>query len=169
MKVTNYFVLLGLVLAVLLSGCSASKGLTTEEKIAGEATLREAIENRTFTVEVDRAMPMSGSSRMLTSLYSLEINGDEVKSHLPYFGRAYSVPYGGGDGLIFESTVTDYQSTFDKKGKAVIEFNTKSKEDNCVFRIHIFANGSSSVNVSSTNRQSISFSGKAYPKRIVDN
>lgn len=165
MKRVNYFVWMALVLSVIMSGCSATKGLTKEEKAANEAQLRAAIENRTFVVDVDRALPMSGSSRMLTSPYTLTINGDTVKSYLPYFGRAYSVPYGGGEGLIFDSVVTDYQSSFDKKGKATIEFKTKSKEDQFVYRIYIFPNASASIDVSSVNRQQISFQGKAKPMK----
>jgi len=154
-----------LFLSVIMSGCSASKSSQKEEKAANEVVLREAIEKRAYIVEVDRAIPMSGSSRMLTSPYSLEVNGEEVKSHLPFFGRAYSVPYGGGDGLIFDSVITDYQLSFEKKGKYLIEFKTKSKEDRLVYRIHIFPNGSASIDVTSDNRQQISFNGKAYPKK----
>jgi hypothetical protein len=163
MKKNLHCIWTGLLLAAILSGCSASKGVSKEEKAAQEAVLRTAIENRTFVVEVDRALPMTGNVRALTSLYSLEINGDTVKSHLPFFGRAYSVPYGGGEGLIFESSITDYQSSFDKKGKAAIEFKTKSKEDRLDYRIYIYTNGTASIDVTSVNRQHISFTGNAYP------
>jgi hypothetical protein len=169
MNASNYVVGLWLILAVFMSGCSAARGLSKEERIAEEAALREAIENRMYVIEVDRAIPMSGSSRMLTSPYSLTINGDEVKSHLPFFGRAYTIPYGGGEGLIFETTSINYQLTWEKRGKAVIEFNANTQEDRHIFRIQIFANGSSSISVTPTNRQSISFSGRAYPKRPTDN
>ncbi len=164
MKVKYYFVLMGIFLSAIISGCSSSKALTAEEA-AQEAALRKAIENRELVVDVDRMLPMSGPSRSLTSSYSLEINGDKVNSNLPYFGRAYSVPYGGGDGLVFESTITDYQSSFDNKGKATIEFKTKTDEDQFIYRVEIFSNGSSSINVTSENRQSISFSGTASPKK----
>ncbi|MDR0796187.1 MAG: DUF4251 domain-containing protein [Tannerella sp.] len=154
----------GLLMIIFLSGCVASKGAAMEEKAAKEAALREAIDNRTFIVSVNKALPMGGSSRNLTSPYTLEINGEKVKSHLPYFGRAYTVPYGGGDGLIFDSDITDYQMSFDRRGKALIEFKTKSKEDQFVYRIHIFPNGTASIDVNSVNRQPISFSGTASPR-----
>ena len=164
MKLKSYFVWLGLFLSVVMSGCTASKQVTKEEKIANEIKLRNAIEARSFIVEVNKAIPMSGSARTLTSTYSLTVNGDEVKSYLPYFGRAYSVPYGGGEGLIFESTITDYQITFNKKGMAEITFKTRTKEDLFTYRVQIFMNGSASVHVSSNNRQPISFNGKAVAK-----
>ncbi|MDR2913597.1 MAG: DUF4251 domain-containing protein [Tannerella sp.] len=41
----------------------------------------------------------------------------------------------------------------------------KTDEDQFVYRIDIFSNGSSSINVTSENRQSISFSGTASAKK----
>ena len=165
MKIKKFFICLGLILIITVSGCSLTKGLTKEEKAANETKLLEAIENRMFIVEVDRAIPMSGDSRMLTSPYSLEINGEKVKSYLPYFGRAYSVPYGGGEGLIFDADITDYKSSVEKKGTTVVEFKTKSKEDQPVYCVHISSSGAASIDVTSINRQPISFHGKASPKK----
>ena len=86
------------------------------------------IENGRFTIEVDRALPMGGRTVHLTTPYSLEMRGDSAISYLPYFGRAYSLPYGGGDGMRFEESINDYQSTFDKKGTARIKFVARTKE-----------------------------------------
>lgn len=166
MKVKYYFVLMGILLSVLMTGCFSSKSATKEDKAAKEIALRKAIENRDFVIEVDRMLPANGRSRTLTSPYSLTIKNEEVKSHLPYFGRAYSVPYGGGDGLIFESTITDYKSSFDAKGNAVIEFKTKTSDDLLVFRVNIFPNGSTSIGVTSNNRQPISFQGTTSEKQV---
>jgi hypothetical protein len=150
---------------MIMTGCSSTKGLTKEEKAAKEAALREAIEKREFTVDVNRMSPMSGRSQALTSPYSLEIKGDRVKSYLPYYGRAYSVPYGGGDGLNFEAEITGYKLSYDAKGKAVVEFETKTKEDRYGFRLEIFPNGSTSIHVTSVNRQAISFQGTATDRK----
>ena len=65
-----------------------------EEQKAKE--IKEMIENGRFTIEVDRALPMGGRTVHLTTPYSLEMRGDSAISYLPYFGRAYSLPYGGG-------------------------------------------------------------------------
>jgi hypothetical protein len=156
-----YAILTGIFLSIMITGCSSSKGLTKEEK----AALREAIESREYTVDVDRMLPMSGRSQALTSSYSLEIKGNRVRSYLPYYGRAYSVPYGGGDGLNFESEITGYESSFDTKGQATVEFETKTKEDLCRFRLEIFPDGQTSIHVTSVNRQAISFHGTATGKK----
>ena len=62
-----------------------------EEQKAKE--MKEMIENGRFTIEVDRALPMGGRTVHLTTPYSLEMRGDSAISYLPYFGRAYSLPY----------------------------------------------------------------------------
>ena len=108
-----------------------------EEQKAKE--IKEMIENGRFTIEVDRALPMGGRTVHLTTPYSLEMRGDSAISYLPYFGRAYSLPYGGGDGMRFEESITDYQSTFDKKGTARIKFVARTKEDTFRFDVQVFS------------------------------
>lgn len=160
------FLIFGGCFAVAISSCSTtSPAAKKEANAAKEAALKTAIEQRQFVISVDRMNPMRGASQQLTSLYSLEIHGDSVKSYLPYFGQAYSVPYGGGSALNFNSTITDYKSSVDAKGKTTIDFKTKSEDDRYAYRIVIFSNASTSINVTSGNRQLISFDGTAESKR----
>ena len=91
---------------------------------------------------------------------SLEIRNDSVISYLPYFGRAYSIPYGGGDGLDFKAPLKEYDMKMDKKGNAVIEFVARNPEDRYEFRAQVYTNGEASINVNMQNRQSISFQGE---------
>lgn len=97
-----------------------------EKKEQKEKEVKELLESGSFKIDVDRALPMSGSSVNLTSSYSLELRGDSAISHLPYFGRAYSVPYGGGDGLRFSKPITDKDIEFDDKGTADIKFEART-------------------------------------------
>ena len=127
--------------------------------------IKEMIENGRFTIEVDRALPMGGRTVHLTTPYSLEMRGDSAISYLPYFGRAYSLPYGGGDGMRFEESITDYQSTFDKKGTARIKFVARTKEDTFRFDVQVFSNGSAIISVTPTNRQNITYQGELAPKK----
>ena len=108
---------------------------------------------------------MGGRTVHLTTPYSLEMRGDSAISYLPYFGRAYSLPYGGGDGMRFEESITDYQSTFDKKGTARIKFVARTKEDTFRFDVQVFSNGSAIISVTPTNRQNITYQGELAPKK----
>ena len=109
---------------------------------------------------MNRALPARGRSVMLTSPYSVEIRNDSIISHLPYYGRAYPIPYGGGEGLNFKAPLTDYKLDWDKKGTAKIKFTARSTEDKFDFDIDIFSNGSSTIFVNMQNRQSINFQGE---------
>ena len=95
----------------------------------------------------------------LTSPYSLEIHGDSILSYLPYFGRAYSAPYGGGEGLTFKEVATEKEQTSEKKGSSEIKFRVKTKEDVYMFRVEVYPNGSVTINVTPVNKQAITFYG----------
>lgn len=158
MKAKRIFTcLLAIILGITLQLNAQSKKQKKEET---QKAIRELIEAQKIKVEVDIAYPMRGPSKNLTSNYSVEIRNDSVFSYLPYFGIAYSVPYGGGKGLIFNERITDYKLTFDKKGMANIRFKTRTEEDNFTYTISIYTSGTASINVTPTNRQSISFRGE---------
>lgn len=160
------FRLLFFVGIVLLVGgqslCAQSKKEKREQK---EKEVKEMIDEKRFTIDVDRALPMGGRSVNLTTPYSFEMRGDSAISYLPYFGRAYSAPYGGGNGMRFEKSVTDYSCSYNKKGTAQIKFATRTDEDTYRFDIRVFSNGSATISVTPTNKQSITYQGELAPKK----
>lgn len=135
-----------------------------EKKAKIERAVKEAIDSKDFKINIDRMQPMRGGSRTLTSNYSLKIKNDSVFSNLPYFGVAYSIPYGGGKGLNFNEPTSKYKIEHLKKGKVRIDFETRSEGDNYKYSLTIFPSGSASINVLPTNRQSISFIGDMETK-----
>lgn len=163
MKNVRLFFLIGIVL--MIGGQSLYSQNKKERKEQKAKEIKEMIEGGRFTIEVDRALPMGGRSVNLTTPYSLEMRGDSAISYLPYFGRAYSLPYGGGDGMRFEESITDYQLTFDKKGTAQIKFVARTKEDAFHFDVKVFSNGSATIGVTSANRQNITYQGELAPKK----
>jgi len=159
----NLIFLAGLMTVVTLgiTSCFSSNAVSKNEL---SQAVKKQIEERNFTIEVTRMLPMNGRSSELTSLYSLTVNNDAIDSHLPYSGTGYSVPYGGGQGLTFKAPITVYTEKFDSKGTADISFQTRSEDDNYHYRIQIFTNGSSSIHVTPNNRQAISFYGNLKMK-----
>lgn len=164
MKTLKSFIIIGL--ALLIGGAQPMFAQSKKEKREQkEKEVMELLSSGNFSIDVDRALPMGGKSVNLTSPYSLELRGDSAISHLPYFGRAYSVPYGGGDGLRFEEPLQDYTVTQNKKGTTQIKFEVRTREDNYTYNIDVFKNGSSTINVQPVNRQSITFHGNLAPKK----
>lgn len=128
-----------MLLLVMLAGIPTLSAQTKKEKKEQKKeAVRQLIVSEDYKIDVNTAMPMRGRSIPLTSQYSLQIRNDSVFSYLPYYGRAYSVPYGGGSGLIFNAPLKEYTMDMDKKGNAVIKFSARSPEDFFEFRAKVF-------------------------------
>ncbi len=124
------------------------------------AKIKELIENQHYTFMAQSVTPLSGRLRQLTSDYDLQVSKDVIVSHLPYFGRAYSAPMNPSDGGIqFTSKDFEYTVTNKKKGGWDVNIKYKDTQDVKQMQLSIFDNGTSSLQVISNNRQSISFSG----------
>ena len=113
MRLTRLVGFLGIVL--FCAGQSLFAQSKQERKEQKERVVREIVDSGRIKIDVDRAVPMAGRSVNLTSPYSLEIHGDSILSYLPYFGRAYSAPYGGGEGLTFKEVATEKEQTSKKE------------------------------------------------------
>ncbi len=149
-----------LLLLVMVAGVSTLQAQSKKEKEQQKASaVKEQVVSKNYKLEVNTAFPMSGRMVNLTTPYSLEVKNDSVFSYLPYYGRAYSIPYGGGKGLIFNAPIDEYNMEYNKKGEAKIKLVAHTEEDNFQYNISIYSNGSASINVDMQNRQSISYSG----------
>lgn len=162
MKTRRGIYLLLIMMVAGLSGLNAQS--KQERKEQREKAVKEQVESENYKVDVSTAYPRRGRMVPLSSLYSVEIKNDSVYSYLPYYGRAYSIPYGGGDGLIFSAPIEEYQMVTHKKGAAKIEFTARGKEDKYTFNMTIYTNGSASIDVAMQNRESINFSGQLATK-----
>ena len=144
--------------AGMFGGCSSQAKYKSIDP-AKAAFVKESITERDYRIDIDWVVPARGRSFAPTSAYSLEVKQDSVLSYLPYFGRAYSVPYGGGEGLNFEGVTQDYVSAAGKRDATEISFSVRTREDNYKFRITVYPNGSADILVQPNNKQSISFQG----------
>lgn len=163
MKANKLFILAVLLICGSMTPVMAQT--KKEKKQQTEQAVREAIDAKKYKIDVNRVMPMKGGNKHLTSDYSLEIRNDSIYSYLPYFGVAYTIPYGGGKGLNFNAPLSEYTSEYSKKGNARITLKVRNEEDNYIYNITIYPNGTSSIQVTPTNRQSISFSGEMDIKK----
>ena len=129
-------VLLSLALALLaviaLEGCA-----TAEERAARAAEhaarVKVALTERHYKIRVDHMYPTKGGSKSVSSSYSVEVKNDSLFSYLPFFGRAYQVPYGGGKGLNFSERIGSYRESVVKNGCRHIEINVKNNEDSYLY------------------------------------
>jgi len=122
--------------------------------------VENAVETKEFVFKAQTVMPMSGGSKQLTTEYDVKFLGDSIVSYLPYFGRTYNASYGSQDGGInFTSTKFEYKAKAGKKGAWDITVKPKDAKDIQEMNFTISENGSTSLRVTSHNRQPISFYG----------
>ena len=163
MKKLLFSILLGFSACAMLSGCASA-----EERAARAAEqaakVTEALKARDYKIVVNRMYPMKGSSRSVSYGYSIEVRNDSLISYLPYFGGAYNVPYGGGKGLNFSERIGSYKEIQKNNGERQIEINVTNEEDTYIYLIKVFSNGNSSIDVTSRQRDHISYSGELEVK-----
>lgn len=141
----------------LLTACST---MTAAERAEKALAVERALASRHYVVDVQMMYPRSGRAVNVSSNYSLEIKGDTVVSYLPYFGRAYSIPYGGGKAFNFSAPIISYESASDQKGKNYVRLVTDNEEDVITFQLEIFDNGQTTIDVQAREREPITYSGE---------
>jgi len=159
MKKHHFLLLLAVCLltAVLQPQFSVAQNKKDSAKIA---KITELIVNQHYTFKAQTTTPLAGRLRQLTSDYDLQVSKDAIVSQLPYFGRAYSAPINPSDGGIqFTSKDFEYTLTDKKKGGWDVTIKFKDVKDVQQMQLSIFNNGTASLQVTSNNRQAISFSG----------
>ena len=145
--------------ALIVAICT-SRGFAQQK----ESTISNIVEARQFIFHAQTALPTTGASRQLTSEYDLTVTKNSVVSYLPFFGRAYSLPYGSTEGgFNFTSTKFDYSSTNRKKGGWEISIKPKDIADFREFSLTLSENGYGTLQVITNNRQPISFTGYITP------
>ena len=142
-------------IAMLVGFCSFN--LRAQEKTAA---IKNLVDSAEFIFHAQAAMPSSGPTKQLTSEYDVKLSKNAFVSHLPYFGRAYSAPYGSGDGgFDFTSKNFVYSSKSRKKGGWDITIKPKDVTDVREFLLTLSENGYGTLQAMSNNRRPISFTG----------
>ena len=137
----------------------SKKELKAEKKAQQIEETKTLVESQTFVFRATNANPMKGRTVNLTSEYDVKVNKDSIFSYLPYYGVAYSASYGGTDSpMIFDKPLENYKMEKTKNGY-LVKVSAKNGNDRLEFNFHISETGFTSLNVSSLNRQSISYNG----------
>lgn len=134
-----------------------------ELKAEKEATLisqtKKLIEVKAFTFTPKSARPLQGKTIHISN-YLVRIKNDSIFSYLPFYGRAYNTAYGSSTSPFhFTLPVDSYSSEETKKGFR-IKIGIKTKTETLGYTFNVSETGTTSLNVDSSNRQSISYSGE---------
>lgn len=154
-----FFLIFSVVLGNAQEIKKSKKELKAEKKQQQIEEVKMLLNEKTFVFDALHVNPLSGGTINLTSNYDVKIKNDSLFSHLPYYGRAYSVNYGGESPMIFDLPIEKYSMEPGKKGIYMVKAEVKNKMDNVEFTFHIAETGSATLTVLSNNRQSISYFG----------
>ena len=128
---------------------------------------KELINGNVFKIEIDRVFPISGVdvSRFNPRGY-VHVKDSIAEGKLPFFGRAYNIPYGDGGGIEFNSSIQELeQKVINKRKKKLILYNftVKGKDDTYQLSIQITGGNNCNISLVSNHRAQISYSGTISP------
>jgi hypothetical protein len=142
-----------------------------EKKTAEQAAIKKMVNDNNFFFMADYALPMRGSSKLLTSIYDLKVTKDSIIAFLPYYGQAYLSPSPAETegGIKFTSTKFSYKVSPAKKGGweifiTPVDHDITNWRDVQQMRLDISPDGYASLFVNSSNRDPISFEGNVVAK-----
>lgn len=167
MKTVYLFLLLTFLVSAGTSQAQkkADKIKKTEQEF--QKTL-ELVNTNQFQVDIDRVHPQNGMDvNRFNPQGEIIIKDSVAKGSLPFFGRAYSLPYGDDPGIKFDNRIQNLSVKINdrkKKNKTILySFSVPTRNDVFQFQLEIAAGGNCSVNLNSNNRATISYSGKLTP------
>ncbi len=131
--------------------------INAQEK--NEAALKTILATKTFVFKAQSAWPLQGNTIQLTPGFDMKVFDDSINTYLPYYGRAYQAGYTNNGGISFTSTKFEYRLKDNgKKGWELIIKPADVKEINQLI-YSVATSGYATLQVTSNNRQAISFYG----------
>ncbi len=131
-----------------------------ESKLQKEKEMFELLESGRFRFIASSARSSLGNFNNLGATYELIFDSLKLKAYLPYFGRAYSVPFGGSDGVKFELSAEKIDKAWNEK-KKIYTFSTEvaDKQDSYSIYLNTGLSGYADLRITFRNRQQISYYG----------
>ncbi len=131
------------------------------DKIVKEHQIDSLINSKSFVFIASRALPQGGRSiDMTTNSNSIKFSPEMVSSYMPFFGRAYSIDYGGDAGIKFEGKPKEFNISASKSGKGY-EVKVKVEVPRDTYQLMLFVNpaGNATLTINCNQRSTISYYG----------
>jgi hypothetical protein len=153
---------IGLILVIgLFISLSGFQQLGKKEKKAKQQQeMAQLIESGRFRFVARSASSDLGYFNQLTSNYDLVFDSLQIKAFLPYFGRAYSVPYGGSGGVKFDLKAEKIERNWNERKKLfTIMADVADTEDSYSLQLTSGLSGYADLKINFRNRSWISYNG----------
>lgn len=137
---------------------------TAEKKLivkTEQSSIESLINSKNFEFIANTAYPTSGPSKNLVgSDYAMIFSPESIKSHLPYYGRAYSGMNMGRDkGMRFEGKPEEFIIEKNAKGYQ-IQSKVEAENDRFSITLTVSESGYATLTINSDNRGTISYYGE---------
>lgn len=137
----------------------SKKQLKEEAKAEKEKQTALLVNSKEFVFEVKQVLPQGGRMVEVSGDgYFVEYHPDTINSNLPFYGRAYSIGYGGDSGMIFKGKPEKFSIEKTKKAY-IVKTEVKGERDSFSFLLSVYFDGGAYLSVTSNNRSSISYNG----------
>ncbi len=152
---------------ILVSVLSFSCGSSVNRDTAADENLQQLISERHFEIENDWAMPLRGSQiNLIGNTNYIRFKNDSVDLFLPYFGvRHTGGGYNSEGGIKYEGIARNLDFSQDKDSNTVISFEGRRKSESLDFRIVLYPNMKAYTNVTSSERDPISYRGEVHQRK----
>jgi hypothetical protein len=130
------------------------------KKLQKEKEMYELIDAGHFRFVARSANSALGNFNNLGVIYDLVFDSLKIKADLPFYGVAYSVPYGGSGGVKFDLTAGKIEKVWNQK-KKLFTITTEVADQQESYSIHLSAGvgGFADLQINFRNRQMISYYG----------
>lgn len=156
MKGFSLLILMSLLL--ILSGFQEDN--KKERKAKQQLEMAELLRNGRFRFVARSASSELGNFANLTNAYELVFDSLQLKACLPYYGQAYSVPYGGSGGVHFDLKAEQIDQKWNERKKlVVISTNLSDAQDSYSICLTAGLSGYADLKINFRNRRWISYYG----------
>lgn len=158
-KIYVLWVLLSLLSIPVTAQEKTKKELKAERTIQKQKEIQSLIESVNFVFNAEKLIPQGGGLRILDyNIYFVKFSTENAVGDLPFFGRAFNIPYGGDGGIKFEGKPEKIK--IEKKKKSyIVKATVKGKDDIYDLMFSVFFDGGTTLSVNSNKRASISYDG----------
>jgi len=131
-----------------------------EKKAKARLEMAQLIESGKFRFVARSANSELGNFNNLSSTYDMKFDSLNINAYLPYYGRAYSVPYGGSGGVKFDLKAENIEIIWNEK-KKLFDISTEVSDSEDSYSINLTAglDGYADLKISFRNRRWISYNG----------
>lgn len=157
--------LIGVLALISCGGGNLSEAERTEKM----AEMKSLIDSRNFEIENQWVTPLRGNRiNLIGNANYIRFKGDSVDLFLPYFGvRHTGGGYNNDGGIKYEGLAKNLQVNEGKNNSLVLKFEGKHATESYDFTISVFPNLNTSTQVTSSDRDPISYQGEAH--KYADN